>query len=74
MRPLLHDVVEDTEYTREDIEANFGSKIASIVEGPDKRFREEYSATKPPLQAENFRKAPAVDEYRHPGGAHHQDG
>lgn len=30
---LLHDVVEDTEFTKEDIEASFGSKIASIVEG-----------------------------------------
>ena len=30
---LLHDVVEDTEFTKEDIEANFGPKIAAIVEG-----------------------------------------
>ncbi|MDP4278567.1 MAG: HD domain-containing protein, partial [Bacteroidota bacterium] len=30
---LLHDVVEDTEYTVEDIEKNFGPKIASIVDG-----------------------------------------
>ena len=30
---LLHDVVEDTEYTVEDIEQNFGKKIAQLVEG-----------------------------------------
>ena len=30
---LLHDVVEDTEYTVEDIEQHFGRKIARIVEG-----------------------------------------
>ena len=30
---LLHDAVEDTDYTIEDIEAQFGKKIAQIVEG-----------------------------------------
>ena len=30
---LLHDVVEDTDYTIEDIEAQFGKKIAQIVDG-----------------------------------------
>ena len=30
---LLHDVVEDTDYTVEDIENIFGAKIASIVDG-----------------------------------------
>ncbi|MDD2612104.1 MAG: RelA/SpoT family protein [Bacteroidales bacterium] len=52
---LLHDVVEDTEYTIEDIEKNFGSKIASIVDGLTKIsggiFGEQASE-----QAENFRK------------------
>ena len=28
---LLHDVVEDTDYTKEDIERQFGSKIASFI-------------------------------------------
>lgn len=52
---LLHDVVEDTEYTVEDIEHNFGPKIAQLVEGLTKIsggiFGDKASA-----QAENFRK------------------
>lgn len=52
---LLHDVVEDTDYTVEDIEQRFGSKIASIVDGLTKIsggvFGQQAS-----LQAENFRK------------------
>lgn len=52
---LLHDVVEDTEYTVEDIENLFGKKIASIVSGLTKIsggiFGDQASA-----QAENFRK------------------
>jgi GTP pyrophosphokinase len=52
---LLHDVVEDTEYTVEDIEQNFGPKIAQLVEGLTKIsggiFGEHASE-----QAENFRK------------------
>lgn len=52
---LLHDVVEDTEFTREDIEANFGPKIAGIVEGLTK-ISGGIFGTKSSLQAENFRK------------------
>ena len=52
---LLHDVVEDTEYRVEDIEMNFGKKIATIVDGLTKIsggiFGDKASA-----QAENFRK------------------
>ncbi len=52
---LLHDVVEDTEYTVEDIENHFGKKIASIVDGLTKIsggiFGDKASA-----QAENFRR------------------
>ena len=52
---LLHDVVEDTDYTTEDIENIFGPKIAQIVEGLTKIsggiFGEQASA-----QAENFKK------------------
>lgn len=52
---LLHDVVEDTEYTREDIEAAFGKKIADIVEGLTK-ISGGIFGDKASLQAENFRK------------------
>lgn len=52
---LLHDVVEDTEYTKEDIEASFGSKIASIVEGLTK-ISGGIFGDKASVQAENFRK------------------
>ena len=52
---LLHDVVEDTEYTTDDIENMFGPKIAQIVDGLTKIsggiFGEHASA-----QAENFKK------------------
>ena len=52
---LLHDVVEDTDYTVEDLENIFGSKIAQIVDGLTKIsggiFGEQASA-----QAENFKK------------------
>jgi|WetSurSiteA1Bulk_404760.scaffolds.fasta_scaffold01226_5 GTP diphosphokinase / guanosine-3',5'-bis(diphosphate) 3'-diphosphatase len=51
---LLHDVVEDTEFTLEDIENHFGSKIASIVDGLTKISGVfDKNST---LQAENFRK------------------
>ncbi|MCI9607691.1 MAG: bifunctional (p)ppGpp synthetase/guanosine-3',5'-bis(diphosphate) 3'-pyrophosphohydrolase [Muribaculaceae bacterium] len=52
---LLHDVVEDTDYTVEDIESQFGKKIAQLVSGLTKIsggiFGDQASA-----QAENFRK------------------
>ena len=51
---LLHDVVEDTEYSLEEIENHFGSKFASIVEGLTKISGVfDKNST---LQAENFRK------------------
>ena len=51
---LLHDIVEDTDYTIEDIEKLFGKKIATIISGLTKIsnvFDQKVS-----LQAENFRK------------------
>ena len=51
---LLHDVVEDTSYTVEEIESMFGAKIASMVDGLTKMagvFNSNVSE-----QAENFRK------------------
>jgi GTP pyrophosphokinase len=52
---LLHDVVEDTDYTVEDIENLFGPKIAQIVEGLTKIAGGVF-AEKASQQAENFRK------------------
>ena len=52
---LLHDVVEDSDYTREDIEQAFGPKIADIVEGVTK-ISGGIFGDKASLQAESFRK------------------
>ena len=52
---LLHDVVEDTEYTVEDIESQFGPKIAELVSGLTK-ISGGIFGDKASLQAENFRK------------------
>ncbi len=51
---LLHDVVEDTDYTIEDIERLFGAKIASLVDGLTK-IRSAIS-TGQSSQAENFKR------------------
>ncbi len=52
---LLHDVVEDTEYTIEDIEQLFGESVARIVNGLTKiaHLKKDQNAS---VQAENFRK------------------
>ncbi|SHN06333.1 bifunctional (p)ppGpp synthetase/guanosine-3',5'-bis(diphosphate) 3'-pyrophosphohydrolase [Polaribacter sp. KT 15] len=52
---LLHDVVEDTDYTLDDMEQLFGETIARIVNGLTKisRLNKEQDAS---IQAENFRK------------------
>jgi GTP diphosphokinase / guanosine-3',5'-bis(diphosphate) 3'-diphosphatase len=53
---LLHDVVEDTEYSLEDIDREFGPKISSLIDGLTKisgTYNKENSSS---LQAENFRK------------------
>ncbi|WP_213975767.1 RelA/SpoT family protein [Tepidanaerobacter acetatoxydans] len=52
---LLHDVVEDTDYAIEDIEKNFGSEIAILVDGVTKLGKLEFK-TKEEQQAENLRK------------------
>jgi GTP diphosphokinase / guanosine-3',5'-bis(diphosphate) 3'-diphosphatase len=51
---LLHDVVEDTEYTLEDIRHNFGDKIAAIIDGLTKIAG--VFDKKSTIQVENFRK------------------
>ncbi|MBK6345254.1 MAG: bifunctional (p)ppGpp synthetase/guanosine-3',5'-bis(diphosphate) 3'-pyrophosphohydrolase [Bacteroidales bacterium] len=52
---LLHDVVEDTNYTIEDIRQMFGDKVARIIDGLTK-IKEQLDHTVASAQAENFRK------------------
>lgn len=52
---LLHDVVEDTEYTLEDIQGMFGEKVARIIDGLTK-ISGIFDNKTESMQAENFRK------------------
>ncbi|MDD1793535.1 bifunctional GTP diphosphokinase/guanosine-3',5'-bis pyrophosphate 3'-pyrophosphohydrolase [Enterovibrio makurazakiensis] len=55
MAALLHDVIEDTDVTKEDLQQRFGDTVADLVDGVSKldklKFRDRKEA-----QAENFRK------------------
>ena len=53
---LLHDVVEDTVMTTEEITKEFGAEVALLVDGVTKLGQLSYSADKVELQAENLRK------------------
>ena len=53
---LLHDVVEDTVMTTEEITKEFGAEVALLVDGVTKLGQLSYSADKVEVQAENLRK------------------
>ena len=53
---LLHDVVEDTVMTTEEITQEFGAEVALLVDGVTKLGQLNYSADKVEVQAENLRK------------------
>ncbi len=56
---LLHDVVEDTDYTVDDIRSLFGDKVATLVEGLTKIktvLDNEEKAQQKSMQAENFKR------------------
>ena len=53
---ILHDVVEDTVMTQEELEIEFGSEVALLVDGVTKLTRLKYKQDKLDEQAENLRK------------------
>ena len=55
MAALMHDVVEDTSYSKEDLEEIFGSEVAFLVDGVTKLNQFQYE-TKEDRQMENYRK------------------
>ncbi|MCC2617546.1 bifunctional GTP diphosphokinase/guanosine-3',5'-bis pyrophosphate 3'-pyrophosphohydrolase [Aestuariibacter halophilus] len=55
MAALLHDVIEDTDYDKDDLAREFGDTVAELVEGVSKLDKIQFSS-KQEAQAENFRK------------------
>lgn len=55
MAGLLHDVIEDTDYTRDDLSHEFGEEVAELVEGVTKLAKATFK-TREHAQAENLRK------------------
>lgn len=69
MAALLHDTIEDTYVTKEDLAERFGESVAELVEGVSKldklKFRDKKEA-----QAENFRKNDDGDDAGYPRYSH----
>lgn len=55
MGALLHDVIEDTSYSKQDLAEEFGEVVAELVEGVSKLDKIQFRSKKE-AQAENFRK------------------
>lgn len=55
MAALLHDVIEDTHHSKEDLSEEFGQTVGELVEGVSKLEKIHFSS-KQEAQAENFRK------------------
>lgn len=55
MAALLHDVIEDTEFTKEQLAERFGDQVAQLVDGVSKLTQME-SVSRAEMQAESFRK------------------
>ncbi|MDX1705414.1 bifunctional GTP diphosphokinase/guanosine-3',5'-bis pyrophosphate 3'-pyrophosphohydrolase [Pseudidiomarina sp.] len=55
MAALLHDVIEDTRFTYEDLAEQFGATVAELVEGVSKLDRLQFNSQEE-LQTENYRK------------------
>jgi len=52
---ILHDVIEDTRFAKDQVESRFGAEVAELVDGVSKLTHIEFSS-KAEAQAENFRK------------------
>ena len=52
---ILHDVIEDTRFAKDQVESRFGAEVAELVDGVSKLTNIEFSS-KAEAQAENFRK------------------
>lgn len=55
MASLLHDVIEDTRFTQEDLAEQFGGMVAELVEGVSKLDKLQFNSQEE-AQTENYRK------------------